>query len=1648
MSSIEKLQILGIRSFSPITPVVMRFQTPLTVIVGPNGAGKTTIIECLKYATTGDMPTGTRIGGAFVHDPRLIQEHEVKGQVKLKLTSIKNVKLLVARSLQVKVTGVKVTCTTLEALLSTEDPETKERVSITTRCADLDNEIPLHLGVSKAILDNVIFCHQEESNWPMSEPSVLKKKFDEIFSATRYTKALANIADLRKHQAQLLREDKIMLEQFKREKDRADNIEITLEDDQRKADEIKTKRDTLDEQIDKNGKEIEELVITVREYDKIKTEVEVLQRERQVMVSTKDELVDNMREMHESDEELMRIKDEYRGRLTLHQGEKQTILIQKNQILPELQKLSASLNESLIEKGRLEAEQSVNEKMIEELEKLVREISRTYQFRTLTAAPLTNQNLQKFKISFQDEINEKDRLFIRQREQSQQKEDELNAQLNRLNSEINSLKHLRQSSKSTVDSKRQKKIRLVEELGSQKVSEADVSILSNQLDEEEASLKKLKSSIENDETSKKCMSRLNDLRDVDHKISNIDEEISSVTHQASARARLDLQRSNRLEKTNELQSLLTSHRDDFSNILGQEPCIDTLDQDMQKILRSKEHELRQMESEDEKIKRELSNIDGRLQMLQSTRQKKLQENHESRQQLSEVCGDRDLPDVIKKVEEELTDLRDLHSSFANHADLYKTFIGVSQKKHNCPLCHRAFGSMEELSKFQQKLQEYISDKIPDKLSTAGSDILDAEARLSRLRNLQSAWITINNLQSQIPELDRQIEELQDEKVGMESILEDVYLNVVGIKSEIDHMKKLGKDVENIARLYKEITAIDTDINNLQQELSLSGSTKSLDDLTGERDLLQIEARRIRRDIDNLNKVKDVRSLELTTRQDKVHRLYFQLQEQKNNLAARSRMQNDINELDEEIRTQENSIRTLDSKMSELSPKIRVIEEELRNFRQKKIDAENSSMRDLNEMKKFFERFCEIERAIETYNSNHGEQKLASCMERIEKINQQITEKKLSMGRLEKQIQFLEKETSEIREVERDISDNLRYRQCQGRLNDLDTQIAQLNDKIQTLGTSSNYRERLGELQRIQSNFLSNKATLDGEIKQLEETIRRATFQLNTEYKNAKEKYREKFIEVKTSEMGIKDLEKYWKALDNAIMHYHSLKMEEINSIIAELWIETYRGSDIDYIEIRSDVEQVRANRSYNYRVVMIKNGVPVDMRGRCSAGQKNLASILIRLALAETFCLNCGVFVLDEPTTNLDDEHILNLASSLRHILESRRRQRNFQLIVITHDQNFSRMLGESEFSDKYIRVMKNEEGYSTAEDFMEETIILYSPDYEKDQYKLIELPPEVAKMYDDALVQEATAELPSLCIKATSLDGEPVLCTRNKTFVMRKQHYSDSLLILAPSVPDIDKSKDSSHPQHANENEDSMDVDEDNEDGMGGIDRIPIKDNPSSSRGLEVIDTLGYLCELTLSAPKIEQLDELLSTTPYKGQEHEMKYITVSVDVVDSFDELLDKMKFYTFEELEDVVQASVEELRHSLGKRYALEIEGHWRYIDSEYMGEVAKSCIMFADVYDIDIDHVSLKELCDIGKQYGFPEFIVEHVFTCLSESIDHTNESGPIFKLSKERIVRFFGIQLLKKNEKNEVNSTFAEFLSEWRKEIPIEHPVSFELISVG
>ena len=71
-----------------------------------------------------------------------------------------------------------------------------------------------------------------------------------------------------------------------------------------------------------------------------------------------------------------------------------------------------------------------------------------------------------------------------------------------------------------------------------------------------------------------------------------------------------------------------------------------------------------------------------------------------------------------------------------------------------------------------------------------------------------------------------------------------------------------------------------------------------------------------------------------------------------------------------------------------------------------------------------------------------------------------------------------------------------------------------------------------------------------------------------EYADIDTKYKKTQIGIETHKGAVKDLDKYYSALDKALMRFHEMKMEEINKYVREYWQTTYKGDDIDRIEIK------------------------------------------------------------------------------------------------------------------------------------------------------------------------------------------------------------------------------------------------------------------------------------------------------------------------------------------------------------------------------------------------------------------------------------------------------------------------------------------------
>ncbi|SBS85553.1 DNA repair protein RAD50, putative [Plasmodium ovale] len=255
---------------------------------------------------------------------------------------------------------------------------------------------------------------------------------------------------------------------------------------------------------------------------------------------------------------------------------------------------------------------------------------------------------------------------------------------------------------------------------------------------------------------------------------------------------------------------------------------------------------------------------------------------------------------------------------------------------------------------------------------------------------------------------------------------------------------------------------------------------------------------------------------------------------------------------------------------------------------------------------------------------------------------------------------------------------------------------------------NNLKERLQEKIEIYTDSVTKikikQAEIKGKISLRNEYIDRLRQDINSKvYMNIENEYKKKIIEIFVYKNVIKDIYNFYNSFDQAIIKFHSLKMQEINISIKNLWRRVYNNSDIDYICIKSDIDtenngKINQRRSYNYRVVMVKDNFELDMKGRCSSGQKVLSSIIIRLALAESFSIKCGILALDEPTTNLDKTNSRNLANLISNIVDLRKDSSAFQLILITHDTYFVDALSQYGLTNCFYKIRKDDHGYSRIE--------------------------------------------------------------------------------------------------------------------------------------------------------------------------------------------------------------------------------------------------------------------------------------------------------------------------------------------------------------
>ncbi|KND91221.1 DNA repair protein RAD50 [Tolypocladium ophioglossoides CBS 100239] len=1279
MSRIDKLSISGVRSFSPAVREAIQFNTPLTLIVGYNGSGKTTIIECLKYATTGELPPNSK-GGAFIHDPKLCGEKEVMAQVKLQFRSINDRQHVATRSMQLTVKKTTRSQKTLDCSLVVVN--NGERTTTSTRQAQLDEMIPERLGVSPAILDAVIFCHQDESLWPLSEPAALKKRFDEIFEALKYTKAIDNLKVLRKKQVEQLGKLQNDEAHNKTNKDRGERAEKRMTGLQTEIEEAREKCEAISSEMQETQDKIKQKHEQANSFLQIVQNLNNKREQLDYRQDAIDELRQTFDELHEDDAALENSLVEYEQSMERYREEAEQNKSQYNELQRELADSRRNLSAKLSEQGKHQSDKDKYERQLKARMEMIQVAAQAHGFRGYDGE-LKDQHVKSF---------------------SARRSETWSAFRRRI--PLSSTRQLGSSPIGKGAKPRERKIRigaiykrtsvLTNEACLIDVDEGAKAILDGQLEEIGSRFQRAQQEFEKSNWDQQLADENDRLWQAETENEKLGRELVECTRLASERAQLDLRKKELADRKRKLETLTNTWRSKLAAVVGDgwEPGM--LESKFQSVLAQQNKVLQDARKKREQAKEKQQKAEYKLRNAKESQENKSHEVTKCKQKVLSVLRDvrdaaviEDYTDEVGSVEQQVEDLRNELSLFDALVDYYNKCKRMLESKKKCLLCDRHFddGQSASLDRLSKKIDKSLDPK--GKVDVE-KDLKEATASLESLRGVRSSYETYERLSAELPTIRDECSAVESEYDALERQLEELESVVTREEGKYRDMEDLSKTVTSISQTIKDIKDSETQVDRIMSQQMSGGATRGADEFHELQGNLAEQMRGLKNRISKLSsdrqRMKDqINSLELERSElnNKISRAAGQLEKKKD-------LQNQIQSLKEEHTHQREIIQRADGELEKLEPSIAearsVRDDTLRRGRAKEqtvVDDRDAIANSVSEIKM-------VDSDIQDYIDHGGPSNLASNQRAISALEKSIDNTEKEITDLTVRTNKLKQDIDNGDRKKKNISDNLNYRKHLRTLEVLRKDIAELEDR----NAHEDYERLQGEARSLENRsnrLFAERGSVMGTMKTKDEELGRLLQEWEMDYKDAKQKYRESHIRVETTKAAIEDLAQCGAAVDKAVMQFHSMKMAEVNRIAGELWQSTYQGTDIDTILIRSDNESSTGKRNYNYRLCMVKQDTEMDMRGRCSAGQKVLASIVIRLALAESFGVNCGLIALDEPTTNLDRDNIKSLAESLHNIIKARQAQSNFQLIVITHDEEFLRHMRCSDFCDSFFRVKRDE---------------------------------------------------------------------------------------------------------------------------------------------------------------------------------------------------------------------------------------------------------------------------------------------------------------------------------------------------------------------
>ena len=1002
-----------------------------------------------------------------------------------------------------------------------------------------------------------------------------------------------------------------------------------------------------------------------------------------------------MKEMTESDEDLRSYLNQYEERVALYQKEMETQRVRYVEFAQAVEEHRQLVGVKQSEIGNYQAQKDQYQRQLKQREAIVKETARRHMIRGFDLE-ISNDQLSEFIDKLAKMAREQQATLERARQESQDALHGAQKALSQLNERKSALNQVKESAKSRINFNDQKIMVHQKELDNFDIDEGGRALLESRVADIEQRLKKSKADFEAASWDGRIAKIEQELHLIDDRKEKLDAELIQGTKEAGDSARLDFLTKELKDRQKGLETMQAAHGERIKDGLGQDWEPSALDRTFQLALDHRVADLRETELQRDGTQRELEQVEAKLNFAQNELRSKRQQFKDLEDRIRSIINDQptEYLEALQSLEASVTVLRQDQSSFKNLEKYYKDCLETATRHNVCRLCKRILADKDKPN-FLKHLEKAISRAAQDALI---EELEVAEEDLKAVKDLRSdydEWLRLR---------DREISAVQSECDSLNETRDSLLINIdtqdrkVNERQEAKRdLESLTKTVQNISKYSSEIKSFSTQLDELTSRLSQSGKSRGLERIQDDLKAVNTESKALRSELTSLSAEREreknnINALELELRDisSKLNAAAFQLKE-------KARLINQIDDLKKLNGEQRQELDRADEELQSVAPAIAKAQAKYDDIAARSDEKERELQLEASKLAESRNQLRLSEQEINAYIDRGGPTQLKRAQSEIDELREKLSHIEAEQRQITVEIKKIEDQLRNHNETKRSITDNLKYRRDMRGLELVKAEIMELEGHNAELD-KDRYEREANKWQMERNKLSAEQASIIGTLKSKDDHLKQLIQDWETDYKDAAFKYKESHIKVEATKAAIEDLGCYAGALDKAIMKFHTLKMEEINRIIEELWRRTYQGTDVDSILIRSDNEGAKGNKSYNYRVCMVKQDAEMDMRGRCSAGQKVLASIIIRLALAECFGVNCGLIALDEPTTNLDRDNIRALAEALAEIIQVRRTQSNFQLIVITHDEEFLRYMECSDFCDHYYRISRNERQKSVIE--------------------------------------------------------------------------------------------------------------------------------------------------------------------------------------------------------------------------------------------------------------------------------------------------------------------------------------------------------------